>query len=393
MAQALTEGLNGVRGIIFDSGRVKIQQELRGEAARRKVETVLDPRVMDLASPNGESRSELVNLGWAAAGRKQPDELRSQAGKETARELARFVVDHGFSAILAPTHYLTDGESPWLRSDSFVTQAVRAQLDELGATGTPIYYPLALPSTGFRDVSTRREIISALRDLPIDSVWLRVHPFGTTASGPIVLRSYIEACQDLHQLGIPLVAERSGTIVIALLAFGAVGGIESGVTTGENFDFGRLTRPPKRGRAFLAHPRVYLKDLGIFLPAKAARFFFDLRGTKTFFGCRETCCPKGIQDMLGNPRRHFIVTRAHEVGRVSSVPVNLRRQIYMEEFLRPPTDLALQAAQLYPDLEKQRRRLESWRRTLGAVARENPLKTWSQAPDGRRVRARSKVSA
>ncbi len=393
LAQALTEGVGGVRGIIFDPGRLKVQHELRGEAARRGAERVLDTRMMELGSPTAKSRAELAGLGWACAGQKQPDELCAPAGKEAARAIAAFVVENGFSAVLAPTRYLISSESPWLRVDAFMTQAVRARLDELGASRIPIYYPLALPSTAFRDSSIRKDVVRVLRDLPIDSVWLRVHPFGTTASGPIVLRSYIEACQDLHQLGIPLVAERSGTVGIALLAFGAVGGIESGITTGESFDFGRLTRPPKKGRPFLAHPRVYLKDLGAFLPAKVARAFFDLRGTKTFFGCRETCCPRGLQDMLGNPRRHFIITRAQEVGRVSSVPVALRRQIYMDNFLRPATDLALQATRLYPGLESQRRRLESWRGTLGAVARENPLKSWSQAPDGRRARSRSKASA
>ncbi len=263
----------------------------------------------------------------------------------------------------------------------------------MGAIQVPIYYPLALPSTAFRDSSQRKEIVRVLKDLPIDSVWLRVHPFGTAASGPIALRGYVEGCQELHQLGVPLVAERTGTIGIALLAFGAVGGIECGITTGEGFDISRLTAPPKKGGAFLAHPRVYLRELGAFLEVKRASPFFDLRRMKTFFGCRERCCPGGLQDMLGDPRRHFVFTRAQEVSRVSSVPVALRRLLYMDQFLRPATDLALQASRIYPALDKQRRKLESWRGTLGAIERENPLKSWSQPPDGRRARSRVKASA
>jgi hypothetical protein len=393
LTQALAEGVTGIRGVVFDAGRLKVQEELRGEASRRGVDRILDTRMMELGIRTAKPRPELTCLGWASAARMQPDELRASGGKEAAHSIAAFVMKNEFSAVLAPTHYLSGSEDPWFQIDASMTQVLRAHLDELGASRIPIYYPLALPSTAFRDSATRERVVRMLRDLPVDSVWLRIHPFGTATSGPIVLRSYIEACQDLHRLGVPIVAERSGTVGIGLLAFGAVGGVESGITTGESFDFGRLTRPPKKGHLFLAPPRVYLKDLGVFLPAKAARAFFDLRGTKPLFGCREECCPRGFQDMLGNPRKHFIITRSREVSGISQVPASLRRRIYMEDFLRPATDLALQAARMYPGLEGQRRRLESWRGTLGAVARERSLKSWSQAPDGRRVRNRSKASA
>lgn len=393
LAQALTEGLTGVRGIIFDPARLKVQQDLLSEASRRGVERVLDTRMMELAIQTAGSPAALASLAWASAGQKQPDELGGLAGKEAAKAIAEFAVGNDFSAVLAPTHYLASIKNPWISVDTFLTQAVRARLDALQANRIPVYYPLAIPAAAFRESLFRKEIVRVLKDLPIDAVWLRVHPFGTTASGPIALRGYIEACQELHQLGIPLVAEKTGTVGIALLAFGAVGGIESGITTGESFDFGRLTRPPKKGRAFLAHPRVYLKELGAFLPSEEAHGFFELRRMKTFFGCRERCCPRGLQDMLGNPRKHFVVTRAKEVARVSSVPVTLRRQTYLEDFLRPATDLALQASLLYPKLDKQGRRLESWRGTLGAVGRENPLKRWSQPPDGRRARSRPRASA
>ncbi len=393
LAQALTEGADGIRGIVFDPGRLKAQKELRDEASRRRAERILDTRMMELAIVTAKPRPDLMSLGWAAAAKLSPDELRASGGEDAASSIARFVAENGFSAVLAPTHYMGDPELSWLQADVSMTRALRNHLDQLGQSHVPIYYPLALASAAFRERSVRSRTVSALRDLAIDSVWLRIHPFGTATSGPIVLRSYIEACQELHRLGVPLVAERCGTVGVALLAFGAVGGVESGITTGESFDFGRLARPPKKGRLFLAPPRVYLKELGVFLSAKAARAFFDLRGTKAFFACRERCCPRGVQDMLADSRRHFIHTRAQEVSRISSVPIGLRRQIYMEDFLRPATDRALQATRVYPELEAQRRRLESSRGTLGAVARDNPLKSWSGAPDGKRVRNGSKASA
>ncbi|HUO06230.1 MAG TPA: hypothetical protein VMU16_13615 [Candidatus Binataceae bacterium] len=393
LAQSLTEGLTGLRGIIFDPGRPKPQQELRDEADRRGVETVLDPRMIELASEMVERRKELAGLDWAFAGRKGADELKTNVGKEAARKIAAFVVNNGFSAVVAPTHYLNRAEDPWVSADCFLTSALRDSLDTMGATEIPVYYPLALPSAIFRNSAQRKEILRALRDVPIDSIWLRIHPFGTTASGPIALTGYIEGCQEFHQLKIPLVAERTGTVGIALLSFGAVGGIESGITTGESFNAIGLTRPPNKGKAFLPPPRVYVKELGAFLSVEQARAFFSLRGMKAFFGCRESCCTRGVQDTLDDPRRHFIVTRAREVARISSVPVTRRRQIYLEEIVRPATDLALQASRVFPALDKQRRRVESWRGTLGAVERENPLQSWSEPPNGRRVVARHRASA
>ena len=245
LTQALTEGLRGLSGIVFNPARLKIQRDLRGEARRRSVETVLDTLMMELASPTGGSRGELASLGWASAGQKQSDELRVPAGKEAAQAIAEIVIANSFSAALAPTHYLTSAQDAWILVNSFLTETLRDYLDAMGGTEIPVYYPMALPSSAFRDSSQRKQIIRVLKDLPIDSAWLRLHPFGTTASGPIALRGYIEACQELHQLRIPLVAEKTGTVGIALLAFGAVGGIESGITTGERFDAGTLMRTPK----------------------------------------------------------------------------------------------------------------------------------------------------
>jgi len=68
-----------MRGIIFDPSRLKVQQELRGEATRRGAESILDTRMMELASPIAKSRAELAGLGWASAGQNQPDELRASA--------------------------------------------------------------------------------------------------------------------------------------------------------------------------------------------------------------------------------------------------------------------------------------------------------------------------
>jgi hypothetical protein len=385
--QALAEGLRGIRGIIFNPTQIKVQQELRTEAVRTNLEAVLDTRTIELSSMPGELGPELLSLPWASFARQQLIELTPPVRREVAEKVANFVVGNGFTAVLAPTHFVGSWNDPWTSVDNSVAESLRNALDAAGGASIPIYYTLAAPSATFRDPRRRNEFDRQIRDLPVDSLWLRVHSFGTTASGPIALRGFIEAGQELHQLRIPLVAERTGTIGLALLAFGAVGGIESGITIGESFDIGRLRKPRTKG-AFLPAARVYLRDLGAFLEVKKAREFFDLRNMKTSFACRESCWPRGIQDTLADPRRHFIITRTREVARLSSPPVSLRRQLYLEEFLRPATDRALQASRAFPILGNHRRRLESWRGTLGTIAKDSPLESWSQAPTGRRTQTR-----
>jgi hypothetical protein len=56
----------------------------------------------------------------------------------------------------------------------------------------------------------------------------------------------------------------SGTVGVALLAFRAVGGIESGITYGERYDVNPLIKPPTNNDPFSPSPRVYIERLGTF---------------------------------------------------------------------------------------------------------------------------------
>src|SRR5262249_13428689 len=113
------------------------------------------------------------------------------------------------------------------------------------------------------------------------------------------------------------------------------------------------------------------------------------RGAKAAYACRDdACCRRGLGDMLANPRRHFLITRLNEVSRLSVVPESLRSQIYMEEFLRPASDLIIKAAAVEPKLKSRRHHLDSWRAGLGAVLRNGVPSTASAAPTGRRIQTR-----
>ena len=240
--QLLSESRLHTTGLVVDPALITRQEDLAHEAGRQGVETVLDPRSVDLSTPAGFLLSGIADLPWAPSVPHVPHDLSGTSGLLMAESLAGFAVENGLSAILAPTHIITNSHDAWLDVDAELVGHLRRALDTRGRKDSPIYYPLVLRSQLLYEDDERKRLIAHLAALQIDAVWLRVHPFGTTTSGPLALRRYIHTCQNLHQLSVPLVAEHTGTVGVPLLAFGAVGGIESGVTLGERFSLDRYTR-------------------------------------------------------------------------------------------------------------------------------------------------------
>lgn len=383
--QLLSESHLGATGLVVDPTLIARQADFTHEAGRQGIETVLDPRSVDLSTPAGFLLSGVADLPWAPAVPHVPPDLLGASGLLLAEALAEFVVHNGISAVLAPTHIVANGHDAWLEVDAELVGHLRRALDARGRRESPIYYPLVVRSGVLYDEEERKRLIAHLEVLPIDALWLRVHPFGTTSSGPLALRRYIHACQDLHQLGVPLVGEHTGTVGVPLLAFGAVGGIESGITLGERFSLDRYTRLID-GSGYLPAPRVYIADLGAFLTRDQARSLYAKRGMRAAHGCQDQrCCPRGWEDAIVNPRRHFVVQRGSEVTRLSRTPAELRPTIYLNEFLRPASDAAIRAAAAEPALEPVRKRLDSWRATLGALLASEPPQTHSAVPSGQRV--------
>jgi hypothetical protein len=391
----MAEGRTDLSGLVLDACMADRHEELRTEARQHDLETVLDPRSVDLSTPGGVARAGIADLPWASEPLPQTAAtLGGVSGDHLIDELVTYVAEKKFSAVLAPTHYLADGAAePWFTVDQRLISTLRAKLDAAGQTHVCIYYPLAMRATVFRNPAQRRALVAALAKLPIDAVWLRVHPFGTTASGPLALRRYIEGCRDFHALGIPLVAEHTGTIGLALLAFGAVGGIESGITFGERYDVGSLLRPPGNNNPFSPAPRVYIEKIGAFLSRDQANELFENRQMKALFACKISgCCPRGATDMSADPRRHFILRRMSEVTYYSRPPEPLRAGLYLEEVLRPATDLALRATKVAPALDTTRRRLEGWRQALGSMHQQGPPSSVAIPPEGQRLQPRPRAA-
>lgn len=388
LLQLLSENQFSATGLIADSVLAARHAELLGEAGRQGIETVLDPRSIDLSTTAGFRLSGVADLPWAPLQPHTPTELAGPAGLLLAEALAEFAVERELSAVLAPTHIVEDLNDAWLDVDAALVRVLRRALDSRGRTATPIYYPLTLRSKMFALAKAREVLVGRLGDLPIDAVWLRIHPFGTTSAGPVALRRYVDACQDFHALNVPLIGEHTGTVGLPLLAFGAVGGIESGLTLGERFDLGRYTKESD-GKGFLPPPRVYLHSLGAFVLRDQAEAFFSRPGMRSAHACNDQrCCRRGWQDMVADPRRHFVVRRGAEIAGLSGVPAQLRVNVYMNDFLRPASDAAVRAERAEPALASARRRLDSWRGALGAMVDRQADRTVALAPTGERAATR-----
>jgi hypothetical protein len=387
LAQLLAEGLPVGAGVVLDPTMASESEGLREQARIAGIEVVLDPRVMELATPGGFARKNLRELPWAGVEVHSPDYFLGSRASSLVNEVAELAVDMKVSAVLAPTHFLEGRGSRWVAVDSEAATMLREALDAVGGEDIALYYVLASSFTVL-DPSERARVLARLRDKPLDALWLRIHNFGTSSSGPVNLRRYVALCREAHQLGLPVVAERTGTVGLPLLALGCVGGIESGITFGDSFDAGAWQRKPS-GKPFIPQPRVYLTEIGGFLPAKEAGQFLRRRGMHGHVCQGRGCCRRGVEDMLGDPRRHFVVSRAREIESLSRLPAGLRAHQYLETWLRPASDRATRAMQVDESLERHRKRLDQWRGAIGAIVEEDRQGvSRSLVPQGGRIRRR-----
>lgn len=383
----LAEERASFAGLVFEAWDHDRQGELRAAAAGH-AETILDTKAFELSTVRGPLDERLAHLAWAGDDLPHTSQqLGGAFGQRLASRVADEVAEREYSAVLAPTHLLRRVDDEWLSVDLVLARLLRTELDLRKLQHVTIYFPLTLHTKVFHSAAARAQIIGGLASAPIDAIWLRIHPFAAATAGPMALRRYIEGARDLQRLGLPIVGEHTGTAGVAMLAFGAIGGIESGITFGERFDANSLFREPKPSdKPFAPSPRVYLHTLGTFVSRDQARTLMEKPGMRSLFGCRDTsCCARGPADTQRDPRRHFLLQRQREVTEISRRPEPVRPSLYLEEFLRPATDLALRAVKVDRALERSRKRLDDWRLTLGAMNQDGPPASVALSPEGKRT--------
>jgi len=392
LLQLVSEGRTGFNGVVFDPVAAEgPHKELLEEANGRYLETVLDPKFMELATPVGFTETRAAKVPWAGTEQHTPATLSGMAGRAKAQRLADFVARLGFSSVITPCHFIYGAEDPLFPVDLRLTEELRFALDRAGAQDVTLQYPLALPGTVFANASARTAIMQALRQLPIDAVRLRVHPFGNN-SGHVSLLRYVQAARALVAMDLPIIAERTGNIGLALLSFAAVSGLESGVTFGDAFNMGLLKE--RRASSGFAAPRVYIPELGLFVPKKAAKAMAAHSRLRSLVTCKNpACCHRG-DGVIVNSRRHFVFSRIEEVSTLNRPPAQQRPGEYLERMLRPATDrlarvlqVNIEDDQLRTKLEHERDKQAGWRGTLGELAAQ-PVVAVPRTPTRRATRRR-----
>lgn len=367
----LLQAKTGPSGVVIHPGKqiAEIQQGLRAQLMERDIEMVMDTHAVEQGFDGSNSRGTIQDVPWSSSKPSRPRDFDAETTRATARKIADRVQDLGAQSVVAPTHYLRAGtQDRWLPVDRDLVLNLRKELDRRGLQAVLIYYRVCAPAQLLRARSLElSNLVGEVAKLPIDAIWLRLNPFGTSASGPgpIALAGYWSIARAFHAIGVPIVAERVGAVGLGLAAFGAIGGLEGGLTIGESFDVGSLTTPPPSGKGFGVPKRVWMPEFLAYVSYADADRFFQNRQMVTRFGCSSWCCRRnGPQDTLRDPRLHFGVRFAEQIDELSRTPAIHRAGVFMKEHLDPATRNVIQAAKVVESLEPTIARNATWGSTF-----------------------------
>ncbi|KAB0676020.1 hypothetical protein [Aureimonas leprariae] len=332
--------------VVIEASAAGRQQELIQSLREAGAELILDTNIAELSSL-GRFSGAAREAPWAnPSAVLSPDDMKANANRDVIGQIARFAVAQGFHAVLAPTHILEGSPDPLFGTDRDATAALRRSLDAEGGAKIDIHYELNIKNGSLRDPVQRRAFISGLTGTPCASVWFRVSGFGADAT-PMGLRRYIAAMLDFTRLDRPIVADGVGGLAaIAIAAFGAAGGICHGVAERERFDASDWAKPPKPGGGGRER-RVLIGAVDRLLSVKQLETLMAAPGARKALSCHDRhCCPHGLEDMLKDPKAHYLRQRARQIADIARVPDSRRVRHFLDQELAPTERAARNAAKL-----------------------------------------------
>lgn len=374
------------RRFVFDAAHIVEQRDLLATLRRSGCEIVLDPNVAETATP-GRFDSSVSALPWGNPDRPwTPADYGRVRNLDTAKAIADFAIRHNVDAVLAPTHWIEVIPSPWMSVDLRLCEELRHELDRAGGKHIAVDFQIITTNTLLKDGPTRETLISGIRNVPIENVWLRASGFGATATGTAT-RAFIEAARNFHDIGKPVVADYAGGFAaLAAAAFGGVGGICHGMGQKETFRIGDWRKTTAGGGG--SGKRIYVPELDRSFTEEQLNILFSVKGTRARFGCNDTtCCPHGAEDMVENPHRHFVIQRSRQIKNLSEAPEARRAEHFLLHHLDPAVRSARLASRLKlgsDDIAKviveTKKRLINLRDPLGDLHASSVSATRSSAP-------------
>lgn len=329
----LAAGESRISRVVLDAAHLERHGGLIAALQSKRAELILDPRFGELSTPAG-SRKTLQRLDWFQnAAMPRPEDFDARRIESIAVAIARRAALFGFSAVLAPTHAIDDEGRKWLDVDLDMCHALRKGLDENGGSRIRINYPLMIPYQWLMTEKTMLALSGAMSTVPIDSIWLRVSNFHNDKSAAAV-RNYIEGAQPLLRANRTLVADHiTGVSGLAIVAFGAAGGLVHGIGTKESFRSSDWFKPPA---AFGIKARVFIPDADLYIQKETLEPLLKDPALRTKFGCtRKYCCPRGVHDMMTNPKVHLMNSRFDQLAEIQASPESRRAPDFVRRVMRP----------------------------------------------------------
>lgn len=330
MDELLAAGRFPVDRVVVRAALVPQQGDLLAALRAAHRETVLDTGVIDLVHP-WRYKTNASNVPWAAEGRplKRSDITR----RDFVHSIARFVIEHEFDAVLSPTHYLENVTDGRFDANVIACERLRDALDREGGPEIPIDYHLSIAHTALRDPTQRAYVIQRLANIPAQNLWLHVSPFGINSSAAVV-RRFIETAYDLLTLKTPIIVDGvAGLPALALLAFGAAGGIAHGVTQHERFTAPSRSEPKRQnGRGGSQAVRALVPALDWQLSRPEYDLVVAAPGGRRAIACADrSCCPRGVDDTWDKPKAHYLRQRRLPLENLANIP-NLHRAEHFLNF-------------------------------------------------------------
>ena len=104
LQNVITSRAASFTGVVFEAKRVLQQRELLSLVLDKGLDAVLDPLTQPMATVGGYTTA-MGNLPWAQKHFHQLSDLVTDfQQRRMADDIAQFVVRHGFTQVLAPTH-------------------------------------------------------------------------------------------------------------------------------------------------------------------------------------------------------------------------------------------------------------------------------------------------
>lgn len=368
---------------VFDAAHIDKQIVLLRALKASGCDVILDPNFAEMAAV-GRFESSVSKLPWANANAPwQPVDFGRGSNLNPARLIAEFAISRDVDAVLAPSNLTETPNDPWWDVDRALCEALRLELDRNGGSDIAIDYQVTTTSGLLRDPEGRDKIISAVENLPIQNVWLKVSGFGATATGAGT-RAYIESVRNLHAMGRPLIADATGGFAgLAAAAFGAVTGICHGVCQNESFDANRWKRPASKGGGI--GTRIYTPDLDRYLTEEQLNVVFAVKGGKSRVGCTDTGCCARREDQIEHSEAHMLTRRSRQLEDLSRVPELRRAEHLLLRHIDPAVRSARQFALLkFPDekvakvVKDAKKRLIRLRDALGDLQARDGVPTRSR---------------